>query len=64
MIQEKLSPGSITEHYVAVSYLGAVEVPQDKQFSTSDNLEKIFEQYKDKRAKFWNIRSGKCKSFF
>lgn len=52
------------KHYVAIPYQGVVEVPLDLKLSGSDNLDKIYEQYKDKPAKPWNVRSGVCKFWF
>ncbi|MFV0264013.1 MAG: hypothetical protein ACK5JN_16515 [Kluyvera sp.] len=52
------------KHYVAIPYQGVVEVPQDLKLSGSDNLDKIYEQYKDKPAQTWNVRNGVCKFWF
>ena len=52
------------KHYVGIDYQGVVEVPQDLKLSASDDLDKVYELYKDKPAKSWNIRNGKCKFWF
>lgn len=52
------------KHYVAIPYQGVVEIPQDLKLSESDNLDKVYEQYKDKPAKKWNVRDGVCKFWF
>lgn len=51
------------KHYVAMSYQGVVEVPEKLELTASDDLDQIYEQYKDKKAKAWNIRDGRCKSW-
>lgn len=38
-----------------------VEVPQDLRLSESDNLDKVYEQYKDKPVKKWNVRDEGCR---
>lgn len=52
------------KRYVAIASEGVVEIPDDLKLSDSDNLAKVYEQYKGKQAKIWNVRNGRCKFWF
>lgn len=52
------------KRYVGIDYRGVVEIPQTLKISDSDDLDKIYENYKDKPAKSWNVRDGVCKFWF
>lgn len=51
------------KHYVAISSRGAVEIPADLNITSQDDLDKVYDRYKDKPAKPWNLRRGICKSW-
>jgi len=52
------------KHYVAIDSQGVVEIPQDLPVSQNDDLDKIYEAYRDHPAKHWNVREGVCKFWF
>lgn len=52
------------KRYVGVDARGVVEIPQDLPVSQNDDLDKIYDMYKDHLAKHWNVREGVCKFWF
>ncbi|MEB7585669.1 hypothetical protein NGC36_10310 [Serratia rubidaea] len=52
------------KRYVGINYRGVVEIPQELKISDSDDLDEIYEKYKNKPAKQWNVRDGVCKFWF
>lgn len=52
------------KRYVGIDSRGVVEIPQELKISDSDDLDTIYDNYKNKPAKQWNVRDGVCKFWF
>lgn len=51
------------KRYIAISGKGAVEIPADLNITNQDDLDTLYQQYKDKKARPWNIVRGQCQSW-